>query len=596
MFEAYKVAVRVTLINNVSGGLLAMSRHFQKVGQDAHALEGSLKRLKMLGMVGAGISGAGFMGLGMLSKIMKPAEEYAHQLNIMNMAGLTHKEIAEAVGDAWKNTGTIITSTATENLRALLDLRNVLGNMHEAHAALPIVTRIQAVLAASKEGRLSANSRDLAFGVAKAIDMIGKVQNKDQFESYAESLSKVIIGTQGRILPQDFMQAFKYARQAKYQMSQDFIQNYLPTLMLEMKGGGGGSSGGPGAMLAAMYRMTNQGYINKMAMPELARVGLINANSALRTTTSGTTVGPMKDAALAASNPYLWVQQVLLPAIRRTYGQHETRDQILAHINQLFRGNQLAASLIGELAVKPLNFARDANNIRRTMSTAQAYQAAISNDPATAREALHAQWENFKTALTMSVVPILIPALMKLTRLLQDFAQWARTNQGIVKGLVVGFGALSAAMAIGGTVLAATSAFRSLGTVLSVLGVGDGALGAVANGIRLVGLAAGRFMAVFAAFEAGHALGKWIDKKTGASSWIADQFAWHGTSNPGSQYVHGADGKLVQVRTVVHMDGRKVAEAVSTHQARALERPHAGTSAFDLNMAPIPVGAPILGR
>lgn len=596
MFEAYKVSVRVSLINNVSGGLLAMSRHFQKVGQDAHALEQRLNRIKALGMAGAGISAAGFMGLGILGKMIKPAEQYAHQLNIMNMAGMKHREIAESVAAAWKTTGDVITTTATENLRTLLDLRNVFGDLGEAKMALPIVSRIQAVLAASTESKVSGNSKDLAYGVAKSLDMIGAVQNKEVFLQQAEMMSKVITATQGRVLPSDYQNVFKYARQAKFQLSDEFKYEILPSLMQEMKGGGGSGSGGPGAMLAAAYRFGVQGVMNQRSAEALVNLGLVPASSILKTTTAGTTLkGGVKGSELFASNPFAWTQQVLLPALHRKYGAM-TPDQMQMKINQIFKGNQLAANLIGEFARKPVNFRRDQHLVRGTMSTAQAYQAAISSDPVTARAALHAQWENFKTALTMSVVPILIPALMKLTRLLQDFAKWARENQTLVKALVISFSALSAAMAIGGTALAAANAFRGLNVALSFLGVGGGSLGAVATGIRMIGFAARGFLAVLAAYQVGHWIGKKIDEKTGLSSWIADQFARDTSTNPGSQYVHDANGKLVQVNTLIHMDGRKVAESVSTHQAKAMARPQAGTSAIDLNMAPLQVGAPLLGR
>src|SRR5690348_7153371 len=177
MFEAYKVGIRLSLVSNVATGLAAMSRQFAATHAQAKALQLQLNRLKALALTGGAVTGAGLFGLHVMGKMLEPAEEYAHQLNVMNTAGLTHVEQVQAIAAAWKNTGTVITTTATDNLKSLLDLRNVLGSLSEAQMALPIVSRIQAVLASSTEGRVSGNAKDLAFGMAKALDVIGAARD-----------------------------------------------------------------------------------------------------------------------------------------------------------------------------------------------------------------------------------------------------------------------------------------------------------------------------------------------------------------------------------------------------------------------------------
>lgn len=604
MFNAYSVAVEVSLVNKVTAGLLAMSKQFGMVNGNAVALQAELNKIKLIGMAGAGFGAAGFMGLGIIGKMIKPAEEYVHQLNIMNMAGVKHAELAGAVGDAWKNTGTIITTTATENLRSLLDLRNVLGNMDEARMALPVVSRIQAVLAASSEGQISGNSKELAYSMAKALDIIGAAQNKDSFEKQAEMMSKVIIATQGRVTPEAFKSTFQYARQAKYRLSDEFKYEILPSLIQENAagGGGGGGSRGVGPMLSAFYRWANQGYINKKSMPELVSLGLVNPGTALKTTTSGTTVGAMTQGDLAASNPFLWVQNVLVPAIQKKYGANLSKDQLMMHINEITRGNQLAGNLVGEFAYKPVNFTRDQDNIRGTMSTVDAYKAALSNDPNTAHKALSAQWENLKTAFMMGVVPVLIPALIKLTNAFNSLANWARTHPNLAKGLALGFIALFAAMALGGTVLMMTAAFKGLGLALSVFGTGSQlatTLPALATGLMGLGVAVKWLSGVVAAGMAGYAFGSWLNGKIneGIQNATGEKGATLGTKL--YDWTHSDENrtsiaptksmKPVQVHTTINMDGRKVAETVTQHQANAASRPSAGQSTFDGSMSPRPL-------
>ncbi len=548
-FEAYKVAVRLSLINGVSAGLISMVGQFQSLGKQIGNTNASLTttevllaRLKKQTLIGGALLGVGGVGLDLVGKLIKPASEYAHQLNIMNMAGLKQQEIAEAVGDAWKNTHTVITTTATENLRSLMDLRNILGGMGEARLALPIVSRIQAVLAASSEGQISGNSKELAYSMAKALDIIGAAQSPKAFEHQAELMAKVITATQGRVTPEAFKSVFQYARQAKYSLSDEFKYEILPSLIQENSstGGSGGGSRGVGPMLAAMYRTTNQGYINKKSLPLLHQLGLVDASTALKTTTQGTTVGHFKEYGLAASNPFQWVQTILMPAIQAHYKGHATREQIQDTINQIFRGNQLAAALSLEFAMKPLNFTRDQAIIRGAMSPEDAYKSAFSNDPNTAEKALHAQWENFKTALGVNIVPIVVPALIKLSEGLNTLGHWARNHPDLTKDLVIGFAALAGAMAFSGTVLLSTAAFKALGLVVGPGGMLIGGIADVTSVLGKLGFAAAAFAAAYAGWQVGSHIGGAIDRaiaeKTGYStsslrdwlhdSWIGKKTGW----------------------------------------------------------------------
>jgi len=167
MFDGYSVFIKLSLQNQVSAGLMAMSGQFTRLQAQATALQARLNSIRVMALTGLGLTAAGAAGFYLLDKALKPAEEYAHQLNIMNMAGLKQKDIADAVALSWKNTSDVITTSATENLRMLNDMRIVFGQMGEAKMALPLVSEMQAVLMSSKEGKGVASDKDFAFSVAK---------------------------------------------------------------------------------------------------------------------------------------------------------------------------------------------------------------------------------------------------------------------------------------------------------------------------------------------------------------------------------------------------------------------------------------------
>lgn len=602
MFDAYKIAVKISLVNHVSAGLLAMSKQMISLQGNAKELEKQLHSIKLLGLVGGAAAATGFMGLGIMAKMLKPAQEYAHQLNIINMAGWTQRDIANAVGDAWKNTGTVITTTATENLRTLLDLKNVMGTLGEARMALPVVSRIQAVLAASSEAKVSGNSKDLAYSMAKALDVIGAGTSREAFEQQAELMSKVIIATQARVTPEMFKSFFVYSRQAAPGLSNDYKYGIVPTLLQEMAGssGGGGGSKGLGPAEAAFFRITNQGYINKKSLPELVSLGLVDPRTALKTTTSGTTVGAMTGSDLATSNPFKWTMDVLVPALKKKYGANMSTGDLVKHVNELFRGNQSAAWLVGQFITKTVNFERDQQNIQKTMSTADAYKAAIGNDPNTAALALSQQWKGLQVSFMMGVVPVLIPALMRLTVLFNDLAQWGRANPELMKRLAIGFAAVFGAMAFGGTVTLLAAAFRGLGLALAFSGVG-GAAGIAGVGAALSPVAIG--LAAIGAAVVGWKVGGAIYNKLpqGAKDGIGSYFV-HAAAMLGDKEAQDAidrmnprqasgtirHGQAIHVN--VHIDGKKVAEHLTGGNNQT------GTTGLNPAHSRMLPGTPILGH
>ncbi len=618
MFEAYRVGITVAVVNQGSSVLRMLARDFAQTQVAADALKGTIKDIGLLAASGALLGGLGYAGFRALSSLVKPATEYAHQLNIMNMAGLSQVEIAQAVGDAWKNTGTVMTTTATQNLRMLLDLKNVLGDMQEARAALPVVSQIQAVLASSNEGSVRQVAQDnFAFNMAKALDIVGAARSPQEFEKQAGEMAQVITAFQGRVTPAMFQSIFNYARQEKFSMGDDFKYSILPTLMLENApgaGGQGGGSHGVGPALAAFSRLTVQGFINRKSMPELAQLGLIDPGTALQTTTSGTTVGAMKGADLAASNPFLWVQQVLMPAIEQKFGGNATPQQITSEIQDITRGNQLASQLVLEFALKSQNFLRDQAIIHNAMPYQQAYQQAMQNDPNFAYAALAAQWENLKTAFGVSVIPILMPAIMKLTGALNAFALWAENHPNMTAGLTEGFIALSAALAFSGVVLTLTAAFKALQLAMIALGVlklGAGAGAAAAGGSTALGLgltalgglatAGGlAYLDYTATRDAMQTTGRpWWHYVPGAEFFVGNPWAPQSgepdSGGSGDQSQKTQDGIAEQianaVKSALHgmafvMEGETVARLVTDAQARESRNPPNDSGNYDMRLSP----------
>lgn len=590
MFDAYKVAVKLSLTNEVSKGLILLSSQFAKLNKDATLLQAKLKSLKTQALFGAGMAGAGFLGLDLFGKILKPAEDYNHQLNIMNMQGMKHQQIAEAVAAAWKTARIVQTSTATGNLKTFIDLKTVFGHAKEAAQYLPEIARIQAVLKASSESSIRGNAESLGLSMARALDIRGAVFNSAMFNQQAEMMAKVLVATQGRVAPSDYQNLFKYARQATMGLSNRFLYQELPTFMMQMKtsgGGGGGSHGGFGVSLAAFNRLFVQGVMSKSVVAGLQGLGLLSNKAGLTTTTSGTILLPgqhVKGIGLAISDPFQYVQQILLPAIFKKYGNNLTNQQLNAIIASTFKGASSTALFgIDQFAFKAANVYRDERLIKMAKDPRTAYKMAMSNDPFTVNTALSAQWENLKTAFGMSVVPIILPALIKLTDGLTLFASWLRKNQEVAKVLALSFATLAGTLAFSGTVLVLNAAFKALSLTLASAGAA-GSVARLASLFTLVGNIGklGALGAIGYTTYQGtkgflHITG--ADKKLGEfGSWIYDK-------------THPSENPNLIIHTHVHLDSRQVAKSVTRVQAKAAATPTATTTTYNPAMSLVPASA-----
>lgn len=490
--ENYRIGVGIYLTNRVSGALGMIAGHFAKTEKEAAKLRKTLQEIKLLGLSGLLIGGAGFAGLYAMSKMVNHAKEYAHQLNIMKMAGLSNLEMAEATAAAWKNTKDVVISTATGNLSILMDMRNVLsGGMKEALPMLPIVSKIAAVMAASGETKISSNAQGIAFDVTKAMDIMG-LNTFAQMQHGAEMMTKVVTAFQNRISPSAIGQTLYYARQARYSPDDSFTYGVVPTMMLERVGGGGASgSKGIGPQLAAVNRVAVMGIMNKKTQAWFHDLGLLHGKS-VRTTTTGTITAGLDHKQAWQNNQFFATWRDLVPAMGKKFGEAILKDP--AKLRMAITGSsmqQTAMSQLMEYVTKPGNFLRDMSNVGvmpalkdlppllqaiaqkmglrsggGAMGYEQAYKMALSNDPQTQLLGLQSQWNNLLTDMGFHLMPTLLPMLKDFVSWLSDLVQWMRQHPSIAKALMWSFFGLSASMMFGGVVMGLTAAFKALSLVL----------------------------------------------------------------------------------------------------------------------------------
>ena len=593
MLEAYKVGVTIALTNHVSKALLGMRRDFQGTDAEAKKLQQTLNSIKKTGLAGITLGAGGYSIAKGLAAAVGPAKEYAHQINMAQekLANLDparrQLEMAQMTAAAWKTASEVITSTPTGNMKAVQELRMVLGSTELAAKVLPQAMRLEGLLANALHGEGGVKVKDVAFTALKGLELRGATATPELMAEEMQLVARAVIASNGRFDPAMFLQSIKYLKGGgRVTYSRDFMYGIMPTLAQEM----GGSQ--VATALTSMERAVVDGRIDKKAMPEWVKYGFGTVTGV----TGETARIKAKNADLMQVSPELYAQWMEQSLIDQGVTEPNQRRAIFG---KMF-SNRNAGSVTTTLATQSGRLQKDFD-LTKQAAGLEAYNTLIKTDPYMADAAATAQWEKLKTAIGIVLVPPLTQAILGFANGLNTLGNWFKAHPNITKGLVYGLTALSGALMFSGAIWTLKAAFWGLKLVfggqglLGVLGVAKGAgllgrVGSLATALGPLGLVAALVAAVGAVIyfrkEIRGLLTENISKPIdNAAPWIGDGLMgardWlsQGDSLSGLPPRKAGGGST---HVTVNIDGQTAWKALAPHQEKAMSKPSSGTSFFDI--------------
>ncbi len=578
MFEAYKIGVKLSLIDGVTSGILALTGHFRTLSREVDTVQGKLNRLKAGAAIGLGTAVVGAGILASLKPSLDEAKKYQQRITRMQQSGMTPQEMRSAEGAAWSVTRGTPTSSPRDALDAIMHLRMVFGDTADAIKNLPTILRMEGVL--SNAGLRG----DQSYEIAKTLEMIGATKTPVMFNAYADAITKGIVLAGGKVQASDYLQAVKYGRTAGTHWNKDFVEYYLPTLIQEMKSSGGfssGSSGGPGSSLMSMYSAVVQGTVSQKALKVWDQLGLLDPSKVVWTKVheaKGVQPGGIRGWQTFMENPFEWTQKFLVPALAKA--GYTTQQQQTQAISYLFP-NRTAGFVATQMAEQAWKFERDRKLIGDTKGINN-YAQLMAMSPQMQEEALHKRFEALRTVVGMQLIPILLNVLPPLIHFLQRVVDLGRAHPAGLGLLIKTFAALGALLLVGGAAAAIAASIGLIATGFGAVSAIAGTLGAllIPGGALILGLGAlavgiaglHKLFPGLPTSSAGTHFG--IPGPMGAffsagSSW-GESIANHFRSNSGHTTVH----------TQVNLDGKQIGHAVTQHQAGQMDKPPVAPNSF----------------
>jgi hypothetical protein len=609
-FEAYSVAVRLKLVDEVSGGLLGIAGHFKvlqgtigKTQAEILALEASWKKIKTTALIGGSMMA---VGGGMLLGLKAPMEEAAKwQQEAAKFASLGFGALVNADAERFATGMKTYGTSARDNLTLLSDAMAVFKDLGHAEMAAPIMAKMkfanEAVFGEGGEG----NERKF-MDMMKVAEMRGGLKSPAEFAAQANTIQQVISGSRNRVDATQLLQALKTGGVALAGMSNDQFYLGSEPLIQEF----GGQRFGTAMMSAYQNLVQSRGSVG--SQQELYRLGLLDKSKV-----EFNELGGVKKALPGAftgsklwdegrNNPLTVLNEVLLPAFQRA-GITSDAD-IINEIGRIF-SNRTASNLYArayqqrESLQNQWTANRSAQNIDQLNDTAK-------DTPEGKFKELYKTWQNAELQLGLVALPMATKAAENLTGVLQWMTDAMKKNPITTKVLVLAFTALGALFVVGGAAMvlsAGLSALRlvflgmpsAVATASGAGGIGGifggvinmvkGIAGAVGGGGALSVL--GRLGAVGAVGAAAYEVTDLIlnkhfhlDEKLG--NWL-NNLAGNEWKNESSVIAPKKDRPVV-VQSPVYLDGKLISDNTAGHLASDFGP--SGGAMFDPTLSPVPVG------
>jgi hypothetical protein len=491
MFEAFRIGVKISLINHAALGLAALAKDFMRTEAQAAALQKRIDSINKQAMKGGLMLGLGGAIAGMLKgpyEEAKKLEQERQKFQALNLSAADNAlAFAKAQELAHKNLG----STIGENIAMIRDLHTALGDlpgalrMSEDFQKFSIAARIQ------NDGK---PVEGLVYNAVKALEHRGDkvAQNPAEMRRELDMMSKVYTGSGGKVSPSDYFHASQTGKMAYTLFDPAFLYGQFAAFMQ--------AKTGPTAGTAAMTYISSilGGHMDNKGKGFLTSLGLwdlhVSPQAKMMQQAVNDAIGkdPELKAALkkqhmltpiigglapqfiemASHRPDEFIQKVVAPRIRERFGMNLTDEQVAGIVMQNLNRN--TSDFIGSFITSQHKYEKDAGIFGRSKGFSAAYQQYIKS-PEGAEIAAEAAFKNFLAVFGSVYLPTITSGLLRLAGVFDRLSQVVQNHPTLFRALTRAMIGLSGALMIRGTVLVLTAAMRGLGLALAMQAVGGAA-------------------------------------------------------------------------------------------------------------------------
>ena len=483
-FEAYSVAVKLSLINNVSSGLLLISKNMKTVHDDAEKLNEKLKSIGKNMAIGGALFGGGFMIAGMFKGPLEEAQKFQTAMANFSLYGMSDKVNAEA-----KRFVTSMNSMGTstvENMKIFTEAQGVFREsgrsdfsaLEGAKIAAPVLAKIDyASQALSENSRAKLEHGKMAM--LRYIEDSGGLKSAKRFNELADAGWKMVQTSGGSVDWEQLRQFKARAGVSAMNMTDDAVAQMEPLITM-LKGQTAGFS-----LRTAYNRLNGIIKIPNQVAHNLVDNHIWDESKVVWNKQGGIKMfkgNPLINAEMFSQNPTEFYEKVIMPMYARSGIK---TDASVAQMNAMIFGSTGGAMFtLMHKNMEKLHHSLEAQHKAKGIDAS----VDVANTTLAGQEVqLKAKWADLKLQIGQIVLPHAITFLSNLTSAIKDLTTWAKDNQGAVQLLTYTFMGLSTVLMGAGLILMIRGVAGAFGLLFTVLRAGGGISGAVLSGMAMIG-------------------------------------------------------------------------------------------------------------
>ncbi|MGF6899388.1 hypothetical protein [Paraburkholderia sp. GAS348] len=542
MFEAFKIGVKLSLVNDVSHGLIAMAGDFNRAGKGVDTLIGKLEKMSTSAkaMFGGAVALSAGAGLAMMFKT--PIEQ-ANKYRKIQADILSNGAKASQLGaiQTWAGNDSVLRNLSINEKMAVgaesFALTRDAGRDNVEHTLklAPILAKIESI--AKNTGKEMSDGDKANF--TKILELGGAFNNGADINVMADRFYRLMASGNGTMKPGVLLSILKADPNDLNKMSPQAMNRAEP-LMQEMSAGFGvalrmldnrmlahvGFGGGTGGKLYA----------------QLKKIGVFGKDD------------KVVDSQLLVSDYDMWLRKYM-QGFYSNAGAKTDADK--RRVDYLIGGSS-GAKLIG--AVQRQSDQMDASGASVIAQHGMDQDAAQKGGPLNLiMSQVHAQWENILTRIGLKVLPTVLTGLTEFSKIMTGVSAWVKENPKLTKFIALGAMFVSGILIVGGAIALVTGAVGILG----------GAFAAVALPITLTIAAIGGLIA----------LGSWLH----SLNWSG---IWDGIKNSVRGFFSFIGDAWKHRPTWMGGDGANVLPQVGINQATKADRDYYAAAGKNSNILP----------
>ena len=489
--DAYKIAIQLSLVENVARGLASLAPHFNRANLSATELEARLTRISKLTLAGGAMASVGaFLVKGFIEPTLDAAKAVAKATASFESLNLSASDMALVKAKSLDMSHKVLGTTIAGNIELIQDLHTAFGSLEHALPVAESFAKYESSVAA-QFGREKADG--LVSATAKALEHrgAGVLNNPEEFQKELDLIAQVTSATRGMVDGKSFLAMSQTGKMAYMLMDKDAL---LQDAAIATTAGGASTVG---TMHMTAYSSLVGGHMDNKGKDFFAGLGMYQEHvSKERMKAMKDAINSMspeqkgeymkhnggenilnggltdKYAQMFATNPVKFMEEVDRLMIKRYGKGAETETQRVALITKNLNRN--TSNYLGMIDEYHSKIAKDVAIFKKSMAVNSGYDHFL-HSPDGAANALSSAFTNLKAVLGLQLLPSVISVTLKLAGFVDALAGFFERNPVIAK-ITMWFVTLAAGMLIlGGAILLIKAAF---------VGLGLGAIGTVIAGIR----------------------------------------------------------------------------------------------------------------